>query len=331
MAQNEDIGENIDSTLLSRLKDTIGRAGSVLIAAHRNPDGDAVGSLLGMSLVLRALNKDVTAFCPDGIPKSLAFLPGAETVEKFLGNRSFDATVLLDTPQRSLFAEGFESRGTFIVIDHHAKHDDFGDLVIRYPAAAVGEMLYCLARAAGWRVDKEAAVCLYTSIVSDTSSFRYESTTPQTHKVAAELIALGADPRTVSSHLFESFSLARRRLLAAVLKTLETAAGGRYAQLHCTRLMIRDAGASNEDLEGMVNFARGIAGVELAALLREEEGGEIRVSLRSKGAVNASAAAEHFGGGGHVNAAGFRLSGTTMETALLSLKQRAEKILETAR
>jgi bifunctional oligoribonuclease and PAP phosphatase NrnA len=324
MTQNAD---SVDSKLLSRLKEAIAWADSILIAAHRNPDGDAVGSLLGMYFILEAMSKKATAFCPDGIPQSLAFLPGAETVEKSLGNRNFDATVLLDTPQRSLFAEGFESRGIFIVIDHHKKHDDFGDLVIRYPSAAVGEMLYCLARAAGWPVDRRAAVCLYTSIVSDTASFRYESTTPRTHEVAADLIALGADPKTVSSHLFESFSLARRRLLAAVLETLEIAAGGRYAQLHCTRRMIRDAGASKEDLEGMVNFARGIAGVELAALLREEDGGKIRVSLRSKGAVNASAAAERFGGGGHVNAAGVRLSGTTMGEALLSLKQHAEAFL----
>jgi phosphoesterase RecJ-like protein len=316
----------VDPHTLSRLQEIIATSHRILLSVHRNPDGDAVGSLLGMYFILRGLNKEPTAFCPDGIPRSLQFLPGADQIAGRLEGR-FDATILLDTPKKELFAEGFESQGVFVVIDHHMDAEEFGDLVVRTPASAVGETLYFLAEQARWQIDRQAALCLYTSIVSDTSSFRYESATPESHRAAARLIELGADPQTVALNLFESFSLTSRRLLAEVLKTLKIGAKGKYACMVCTREMKERIGGSPYDLSGVVNAARGIEGVELAALLREEEEGWIRVSLRSKGRVNASSAAARFGGGGHVNAAGFRFQGVSIDDALEQLLKAAEEIL----
>lgn len=318
--------EKSESIIRTEIIATIAGAERVLVAAHRSPDGDAVGSLLGMYFILRALKKKAVAFCPDSIPPSLAFLPGAGQIEKHIKG-SFDATILLDTPERSLFPDGFESRGTFIVVDHHACADDFGDLVLRKPAAAVGELLYYLAKDAGWPVDAQAAICLYTSIVADTSSFKYESATPRAHLAAADLMERGADPKLVSTHLFESFSAVRQRLMARVLETLTVAAAGKYACLYCSREMMETVGASPDDLEGMVNSARSVGGVELAALLREEDDGNIRVSLRSKGRFDAAAVAAHFGGGGHVNAAGFRFERISMAEARELLRRRAEEVL----
>ena len=316
----------LDRADVSRFWSLVEGARRILLATHRNPDGDAIGSLLGARALLSAQGKECVAYCPDGIPAILAFLPGASLV---IGKRPAvpcDLTILLDTPERVLFADNFAPQGDFVVIDHHSRFDDFGDLVIRRRASSVGEILYYLAAAAGRRVDRDTAVCLYTSIVSDTSSFRYQSAGRSAHNAAAALVECGAEPAVVSQYLFESVSLVRRRLLAEVLSTVETAVGGRYARLYCTRETAAAVGASPEDFSGMVNFARGIQGVELAALLREEPDGRIRVSLRSKGSVDASKIAEQFGGGGHINAAGGVLPGP-MADALDVLERYADRYL----
>ena len=315
-----------DAHIMESLKEAVAGARRILLATHTRPDGDALGSLLGMYFILLGLNKDTVPYCPDRVPRFLTFLPGVDRIQRDIEGR-FDASILLDTPEKRLFAEGFDARGTFIVIDHHKESESFGDVVLRQPASAVGELIYLAAKRAGWPVDADAAQCLYTSIVADTSSFKYESATPACHRAAADLIELGAEPWKTATHLFESFSVVRRRLLAEVLGTLITGANDKYASIYCTREMMRSVGAGQDDLEGMVNAARCIAGVELAALLREEEDGIIRVSLRSKGSVDASVVARHFGGGGHVNAAGFRLSGSSMQTASALLLERAEVLL----
>ena len=265
----------LDPNEVARFWSLVDRVDRILLAAHGNPDGDAIGSLLGARALLSAQGKECVTYCPDGIPAILSFLPGASLVTAELPAVPCELTILLDTPERVLFADGFEPQGDFVVIDHHSRFDEFGDLVIRHPASSVGEMLYHLAQAAGRRVERDAAVCLYTSIVSDTSSFRYRSADWSAHTAAAALIEHGAEPAVVSQHLFESVSLAHQRLLAEVLSTLETAAGGRYARIYCTRETAASVGASPEDLSGMVNFARGVLGVELAALLREESDGRI--------------------------------------------------------
>jgi phosphoesterase RecJ-like protein len=318
----------VEPQTLSRFREIIATSHRILLSAHRNPDGDAIGSLLGMYFILRGLNKDPMAFCPDGVPRSLSFLPGTNHIAQKIEGQ-FDATILLDTPERALFPQGFESVGTFVVIDHHIRAEKFGDLVIREPASAVGEILYFLAKKADWPIDAQAAVCLYTSIVSDTSSFRYESATQKSHLAAAALLELGAVPHYVALNLFESCSLTSRRLLAEVLKTLEIGANGKYACMYSTKEMWAGIGATPDDLDGIVNVARGIEGVELAALVREDETDLIRVSLRSKGRMNASSVASRFGGGGHVNAAGFRLQGVTIHDALQQLLTVAEEILRT--
>ncbi len=306
----------------------IDSADRILLATHRSPDGDAVGCLLGMSNLLTLKGRPHTVFCPDGIPKKLQFLTGAErAVGAFDG--VFDLTLLFDTSDTRLLPDGFPdkaARGTWVIVDHHRHFDPIGDVVIRHPASSVGEILYEMAVALGWPMDRAVAECLYTSIVSDTSSFRYESATPSSHRAAADLIALGAAPWRVAAHLFESFPLARQRLLGRVLETLAVSLDGRFATLVCTREMIREAGATPDDLDGMVNFARALEGVALAALFREEDDG-IRVSLRSKGQVDASIVGRGFGGGGHVNAAGCRLGGIPMAEAVERVREAARRVL----
>ncbi len=307
---------------LKPLKLEIERSKKIMIAGHRNPDGDALGSILGLSFVLQELGKEVTVYCPDEIPRHLKFLPGSSAVCKELAASAFDATVLADTPRRNIFPNGFQPIGTFIVIDHHRSYEEFGELAVRASASSVGEIIFNVARYAGWTISKNAAICLYSAIVSDTSAFRYESASADSHKAAAVLVELGADPHLTSENLFGSFTVLRQLLLGKVLNTLELTADGRFAVMYCTKQMMDDVKASYSDLEGIVNAARSIHGVELAVLLREDLDGSIRASLRSKGFLDASAVASFFNGGGHINAAGFRIYNMSMEQArsqLLSL------------
>jgi phosphoesterase RecJ-like protein len=322
---------NAKTRSFDKVIDHIGRAKRILISAHKNPDGDAVGCILAMSRILDTLKKQHTLFCPDGVPTKLAFMSHSDRVVRSVESTNFDLTLLFDTSARNLLPPGFPSddqRGVLVVIDHHNQCDDMGDIIVRFPASAVGELLYEMAMYAGWPVDSLTAESLYTSIVSDTSSFKYESATAKCHRVAAELIQLGARPWRVAVHLFESVSIERQRLLATVLNTLEIGANGRYGQMLCTRQMLADAGATKNDLDGMINFARAIDGVELAALLREEANGDIKLSLRSKGSVDASHLAALFGGGGHKNAGGAYLGHTTITDAAKAVAEQALKILE---
>ena len=315
----------------SALGRSIAAASRILLAVHANPDGDAIGSLLGMYGILRLLGKRPTAYCPDGVPATLRFLPYADEVVAALEpDATFDLTLLMDTADMGLAPAGFppaERCGTLAIIDHHAAHGDLGDIVVRRDVSAVGELLFDLATELLWPLDGKVAQCLYTSVVADTGSFRYTSTTPATHRVAAALIERGADPWAAATGLFESFSLARQRLLGLVVGTLEVSPDGRYADLECTPEMLATTGAVKADLDGMINLGRSIEGVEISALFRLEPEGHIKVSFRSKGRVDVAALASRFGGGGHRNASGATLRGRPVSEAKSIIRKTAAELL----
>ena len=314
-----------------RLAALIAESEDILVIAHKNPDGDALGSLMGFSRMLRLMGKVPTVYCPDKIPASLQFLPGLDEVTSELDAADeFELTVSLDTADAGLLPPGLppkEQLGTIAVIDHHATHGDLGDLVIRYEASAVGEMLLDLQKRLVWPIDAAVAECLYTSIVADTGSFRYANTKPSTHRAAAELISLGAKSWKVASALFESNPLHRQRLLASVLKTLQTDESARYASLFCTQKMFKEVGATKEDMDGIINFARSIDTVLVAAIFREEPDGNIKVSFRSKEDYDVASVCAKFGGGGHKNAAGCTFESTTLETAMAKVLPFVQEIL----
>jgi len=315
----------------ARLARSVASASRILLAVHANPDGDAIGSLLGMQGILRLLGKRAVAFCPDGIPATLRFLPYAEDVVAALEpDASFELTLLMDTADLDLAPAGFppaELRGVLAIIDHHAAHSELGDIVVRRDVSAVGELLFALCEELLWPIDEKVAQCLYTSIVADTGSFRYTSTTPATHRIAAQLIERGADPWAAATGLFESFSLQRQRLLGLVAVTLEVSADGRCADLVCTPEMLATTGAAKADLDSMINLGRSIEGVEISALFRLEPEGHIKVSFRSKGRVDVAALASRFGGGGHRNAAGATLRGLTLTEAKAIIRKSAAELL----
>ena len=307
----------------------IARSGErFLVACHRRPDADSLGSALGLIKTLRAIGKDASLFMAERIPDSLEFLmDGEEGVSDFGDGESFDATFIMDIAAKALIPPGFpgpEVTGPVVVVDHHHAHDDIGDVVVRYTdSAATGEVVMRFIEALGLEgIPDGAATPLYAAIVSDTGGFRYATTRPETLRLGARLIEAGADPWTVAYQLFERWEPARLRLLSSIIATLETTFDGRVAIMRVTREMLDICGADDDMVEGMVNYARRVDGVEIGALLWEwdvpDENGthrETKISLRSSGDADVSVIAAALDGGGHRAAAATQLNITIDEAA----------------
>ncbi|HEX9113068.1 MAG TPA: bifunctional oligoribonuclease/PAP phosphatase NrnA [Nitrospirota bacterium] len=286
---------------------------TILISVHRNPDGDALGSQLALMLALEKMRKTVTAHNLDPVPEVYRFLPQADRIgtgRSVLGN--YDAYIVLDSePQRAGLFDGMYPARTLINIDHHITNPRTWRLTwLDADASATGEMIYKLIRLLGVQIDREIAHCLFTSIFTDTGSFRYTNTTPESMRISAELLEAGADPWLVTENVYESFAFRRIKLLGAVLSSLERSADGRVAWVVVTDELYRRTGTTSEDTENFINFVRSVKGVEVAVLLRQIGEAQYKISLRSKGRVDLSALAQSFGGGGHKNAAGGVMSGT---------------------
>ena len=306
-----------------------------LVISHLNPEGDAIGSLLGLTLALRAEGKECVAYLEDELPEMFDFLPGSETIVHTLeGQQAFDATIAVDCGQKERLGDGFNSFsgcGTLINIDHHTTNDSFGDFnVIDGSASAAGEMVYDLIGEANLDIDKAIATNLYVAIHTDTGSFRYSSSTSGAFKKAGELVACGADPWEVSTHVYENLPYKRFLLLGLVLSTMKLVKlnGVKVATLLVTDLMMKETGAGRDLSDGFVNYARSVEGVEVGMLFRESDtnGDPYKVSLRSKGKVDVAAIAARFKGGGHKNAAGCTIDGTLEEVQELVLKALKEQI-----
>jgi phosphoesterase RecJ-like protein len=291
-----------------------------LVACHRRPDADSLGSALGLVQTLRAIGKEATLFMPEQVPDSLLFLMGDEKGRATIADgERFDATWVMDIAAKALLPPGFpgpEVTGPVVIIDHHHAHDDVGDIVYRDTnAAATGEVVVRLIDELGLKsLPEGSATPLYAAIVSDTGGFRYATTRPETLRLGARLVEAGADPWHVAYELFERWEPARLRLLSAIIATVEMAFDGRVAIMRVTREMLDICGADDDMVEGMVNYARRVEGVEIGALLwewRVSTGGgeqvETKISLRSRGNVDVSVIATALGGGGHRAAAATQL------------------------
>ncbi len=280
-----------------------------LVVAHTTPDGDAVGSTLGLALLLEEQGKEVTVYNRDPIPYNFEFLPGAEKWRQDLeGIEAVDVTVVLDCGTPGRIGEDFPKHGwgeKVAVIDHHETWDkDFADLYVRdATAAATGELLYRLAARYG-DISLDVAKNLYCCVMTDTGSFRYSNTSRTAFRIAGELVEIGVEPWEMTSEVYENEPRERLELLCRVLATLSMSSCGRLAFLRVEKKMVEGLDVDEDLTDGFINYARSIQGVEVATQLRERGGGQWRVSFRSRGTVNVAALAEKFGGGGHHNAAG---------------------------
>jgi phosphoesterase RecJ-like protein len=280
-----------------------------LVCSHSRPDGDAVGSMLAMGMLLRQMGKRAEIVAADRVPAVYRSLPGAHAIRHVMRvHGPFDAVVLLecDGLERTRL-RGLE-RMFHINIDHHASGKPFGELNwIDRDACSVGELVHRLVKAAGCTVSAEMATCLYTTLLTDTGGFCYGGIHASTFKLAGELVEAGADPVHVAREVYFANPFSKMLLLGKALSTLKRDRA--LAWLWVTHEDMVSAVAVEEDCEGVVNYALSTAGVEAAVFLRELPEGRIRLSLRSKGKINVAAISERLGGGGHENAAGCTLNG----------------------
>jgi bifunctional oligoribonuclease and PAP phosphatase NrnA len=298
-------------TELAEVAARLAGAQKVLLTCHLGPDGDSLGSMSALEAILAGQGKQPVLFNPDGVPRHLKWLPGmARLVRSLPGGSQFDVTVVVDCGDRKLLGQSFPGpaiTGPVVVIDHHLSSRPFGDLYFCDPAAAsVGVLVARLATSLGWPIGTDAATAIYTSLVADTGSFRYSNSNAEAFSLAARLVGdEGVDPWAVAQHLGEEVPLARYRLLGLALAAIKLELGGQAAVLEMTEEMVRTAGAKWEHTDGLVNYARGIEGVEVGVLLAPlAQGGGTRISLRSKGRLDCGAVCAPFGGGGHRGAAG---------------------------
>ena len=309
-------GMEIRNPEMSKLSDVIAAlkdCRTVLISVHKNPDGDALGSQLGLMMALEKAGKSVIVHNLDPVPDIYRFLPRADHIAS--GPRrdgSFDAFLVLDAdpPRTGLFNGAWPAR-TLINIDHHVTNPRLWPITWLDPdATSTGEMIYRLVTALGIPIDRDMALCLYTAIFTDTGSFRYSNTTPESMRIAATLIEAGANPWIVTENVYESFSFRRIDLLGKVLAGIQRSPDGRIAWVLVTDELYRLTGTTAEDTDNFVNFVRSVKGVEVAVLFRQTGAEQYKISLRSKGRVDLSGLATTLGGGGHKNAAGGVLDGS---------------------
>lgn len=288
-------------------------ADSFLIATHIYPDGDALGSQIALGNILRSMGKQVYLYSEEEVPHLYDFLPGCDELKTALPDlKSVDCAIALDCGDQLRLGKAMDSLLSvypLLMIDHHSGKKAFGDYAWVDPKrASTGEMVFDVASALDADIAKETAYCLYTAIVSDTGSFKYSSTTADTFRIAGELIAKGVKPSDVAGKLFDNFSVNRLQLLKTVLATLKLYGEDSIAIIHVTRDMFNETSTTPADTENFINYPRSLASVKIAAFIKETRNELISVSLRSKGKeCDVAAVAAKFGGGGHRNAAGYKV------------------------
>ena len=285
------------------------------IFSHVDPDGDAIGSSLGLAWALREMGRGAVVINESPVPVTLRFLPGADTVRlPSAFTTPFEAVFVLDCSSLERLgpnaAKLVSPTAGIACVDHHVGNAGFGDPRMVVPeASATAELIHDLLHACDVPLTTEAAQCLYTGLASDTGAFRFQNTTPKALRLAARLVDHGAVPALVSEWLYAKKTAGSLRILGLALASLESRANGQVGALTISRAMFDRAEATSEDADGIVQYAKSLLGARVGVLFQEAAPGQIRLSLRSDGSLDMNAFAARFGGGGHRVAAGAKVTG----------------------
>jgi bifunctional oligoribonuclease and PAP phosphatase NrnA len=302
-----------------------------LVVNHMNPDGDATGSLLAIGWLLRQLGKHAVLVNEGTTPEKYMFLPGASDIKNASEAlpQSFDTVITCDCGDKlrvGRVEQWFSDGCQLLNIDHHPTNDNFGTSnLIRTDAAATCEILYDLVRFMQITISPEMAVCLYAGLLTDTGGFRYSNTTPHVMQAASDLLSFGVQPAMLAERLLETTTAGHLKLLRRVLQTMEFSENNRVVSMAVTCSDMEEAGAEDEDTEGLVNYGRNVEGVEVGVLFKEKNKGEVKVSMRSRSIIDVAAIAKSLGGGGHV-----RASGCTVQGAIGDARRMVHRKLEEA-
>lgn len=324
---------SFEAGLVEQFQAQLSGASSVLIGTHLNPDGDALGSALGLSHYLWSEGIKNEVLCHHPAPYNLQFLPGVARVRQTPTQEGHDLGIIVDLDafhRLGSTAQFFEQMPRLVVIDHHVPMESPGDVrIVDTTAAATAQILCELFARLQANVTPEMATCLLTGIVTDTGSFRFRNTSPESLSWAAKLIEAGGNINLISEEVFQRKPLSSMRLLGKMLESMQLEMEDRIAFGTIDYDDFQISEAKDEDTEGFVNELLSVHTVQVAALFREPTRGRIRVSLRSRGNLDVAAVAQAVGGGGHRNAAGCAFD-ATMDEALEVVLPRLRACLESS-
>lgn len=304
---------------IDRILELIRERETFCVVGHIRPDGDCIGSQLGLALALRAEGKKVVVWNEDAAPAKLKFLDPDGLFQRPKPGQKFDCVIATDCAsfeRLGKVGECVADRGLLINIDHHESNTRYGDVNWISPhEPSTGELIYRLLKVARWPITKQIADCLFTAISTDTGSFQYATTRPGTFHAGAELVTRGANLAKICDEVYQSYPVSRARLLKHVYSKFRLTDSDRVAYFWLKKADLARTGAESNDTEGLIDHIRAIEPVVVACVFEEIEPELTRISLRSKSArVNVSDIAGQFGGGGHMAAAGARIPGTPLST-----------------
>lgn len=316
-------------SVLESIKEKVENSKSILIMTHTNPDGDAMGSALGLLSALKKIEKQATVYMP--VPnKTFSFLPGfLEIVTEGIDASQYDLCIALDASDLERLGKGreyFEAIEDTIVIDHHITNQSYADInYLNAVASSTCENLIVVLAAMNIAINKEMAESLYTGILTDTGAFRYNAQ-PETYEFVAMLSETGVETNRIYRKLFDLTTLNKTKLLARALERLELYEDSKVSYTYITEQDLEDLHLDQSDSEGIVNFGRNIDGTEVSIFIKEQDG-KYKVSMRANEYVDVSIVASKFAGGGHVRAAGFE-SVMTMEQIKVAILEELRKQLK---
>lgn len=317
--------------ILNKIGNIIKANSSFAITSHVAPDGDNLGSALGLYCALIKAGKKADILIDDTIPERYSFLPNFEVINQNKDlNKKYDAVFALDCADEGRLgnlSELFLSAEININVDHHISNTLYGKHnYVDANASSTGEIIYQLLRIEGFEIDKEIAACLYTSLLTDTGGFKFSNTTSVTLSTAGDLINTGINFSDIYNRVYDVKKITEIKLLGAVASTVETYFDGKAASIYMTADMVKSCGASDDEASDFVNYARDIDTAEVGFFVKEKSENLCRVSLRSKNYVDVRLIAEKFGGGGHKRAAGCTIN-ENVQKAKEMLLAEIEKVI----
>ncbi|MCR4440923.1 MAG: bifunctional oligoribonuclease/PAP phosphatase NrnA [Peptococcaceae bacterium] len=304
-------------------------AEKIILLIHEKPDGDCLGSALALGLGLKSMGMRPSVLLLEEAPEVYRFLPGQELLEVRKPGRISDniPVVAVDCAEISRMGYEIPAKNPVVNIDHHISNSLFGSLnIVDTNAAATGEIIYRLFLEGGVEITPGMATCLYVALATDTGNFTYSNTTPETFRIAGDLLSLKSDMRLIRENLYETRPVGELLMMKAALETLFFTQNGRIAACVLSYETIKHHHLFETETDSLVGLLRATKGVEIAALFKELTRGEIKVSFRSKDSADVNKLAAEFGGGGHPRAAGCTVKGTLAQV-VKDVLAAAEKMI----
>lgn len=314
-----------------QIKDLIEKATNIAIISHKNPDGDTIGANLALTHALRSVGKNAISFAKDPAPAATGFLPGVSNIRSELNPSEFDLFIALDCGAAYMMRYEIEhpelldrSQTTLINIDHHPSNEHFGNVNVVDPeASATSALIYFLIESLGILINRDIATCLMNGLYSDTGSFKHSNTDPITLKIASNLVARGADFRTIVKKQFHHNRINQLRLWGRVLSRTRINEKGATVSAVMEK-DFEELGATPEDLSGVIDYINSVPGSKFCILLAEDQKGNIKGSFRTQDdMIDLSKIAGLFGGGGHKKAAGFTIPGKIEQEVVWKIRPSA--------